>query len=292
MKFLPNPATVKIGSSFLWINPELDEDPQIRLLADPDTLFSSPECEIVKDQRKIRVGRVPLTVGGKVRRIYLKRYNAFSWRYRLGSLFAPSAASRSWVGARVLLGAGFRTGEPLAAVECRSWGVLTKSFYLSEEIPGGETADTYWREELVPIQGSEGFFRRRNFFRGLAGLFRSLHERGIYHNDLKDANILVSSNDRSGTESFFLLDLEGIRQYRCLSSRRQVKNLVQLNRTMGRFLRRTEKLYWLREYLGDRFLDRKEKRKWISKILQGSARGDRRSLRKKPIAFTGLGPWS
>ncbi len=269
-----------MGSSSLWIARDLDGDPKLDLLANPDLLFSLPQCEIIKDQRKIKVGRVQLEIGGRVKGIYLKRYNAFSWRYRLGSLFVPSAAMRSWAGAGTLMGAGFFTGEPIAAVECRSWGMLKKSFYLSEEIPRGKTVDAYWREELVRIRGSEGFLRRRNFLKALATLFSSLHELNIYHNDLKDANILVCSGSERPGESFYLLDLEGIRKFRYLNRRRQIKNLVQLNRTRGKFLRRTEKLYWLKVYLRTVFSDREERGKWIRKVLEESDRGDRRSLRK------------
>jgi len=250
------------------------------LFSDPDQLFTSPQCEIIKDQKKIKVGRVQLEIGGKTRRIYLKRYNVFSRRYRLGSLFFPSAASRSWVGAKILLGAGFHTGRPIAAVEHRSWGVLAKSFYLSEEIPGGKTVDAYWSEELIPISGPEGFHRRRIFLKDLAVLFRSLHGRNIYHNDLKDANIIVASGDTRQDRCFYLLDLEGIRKYRILNRRRRIKNLVQLNRTMGTLLRASEKLYWLKVYLGKVFFDRRERRRWIKRVLEESARRDLRSLRK------------
>jgi serine/threonine protein kinase len=277
----PEQVFLRKGSSSLWITQELDGDPKLDLLSDPDLLFSYPQCEVIKDQRKIKVGRVELEIGGRTRGVYLKRYNVFSWRYRLGSLFLPSAASRSWVGAGILKRAGFCTGQPIAAFEYRSWGMLTKSFYLSEEIPRAKTVDFYWREELVPIRSHDGFRRKREFLRRLAMLFKSLHERNIYHNDLKDANILVCRGNDNKQESFYLLDLEGIRIYRYLNRRRQIKNLVQLNRTMGKFLRRTEKLYWLKTYLSTVFFDRGEKRKWIRRVLEKSDRGDRRSLRKR-----------
>jgi len=276
----PKDVFLRIGSSCLWVCADLHADPNLTLFSDPDQLFSSPQCEIIKDQKKIKVGRVQLEIGGKARRIYLKRYNVFSRRYQLGSLFFPSAASRSWAGAKILLGAGFHTGRPIAAVEHRSRGVLAKSFYLSEEIPGGKTVDVYWREELIPISGPEGFLRRRIFLKDLAVLFRSLHGRNIYHNDLKDANIIVASGDTRPDRCFYLLDLEGIRKYRALNRRRRIKNLVQLNRTMGTLLRASEKLYWLKVYLGKVFFDRRERRKWIKRVLEESARRDLRSLRK------------
>lgn len=281
MQSYPNCVFRKLGSSSLWITPELDEDRRLGLLADPDHLFALPECEVVKDQRKIKVGRVSLEIGGEVKRIYLKRYNVFSWRYRLSSLFMRSGASRSWVGAGVLLGAGFNTGRPLAAVECRSWGMLAKSFYISEEIPEAKTADAYWREELSALPGAEGLRRRRRFLQKLATLFRSLHALNVYHDDLKDANILVAGRDQPGEESFYLLDLEGVRRCRYVSRRRRVKNVVQFNRTMGRLLRRAERLFWLRAYLGEAFGNRRQKREWVVEVLQESVRGDRRSARKR-----------
>lgn len=273
-------AAIRTGPSWCRFAPDLDGSSKRDLLADPDLLFADPGCEIIKDQRKVKVGRIWLEIDGQPKGIYLKRYNAFSWRYRLASLFVPSGASRSWIGAGMLMRSGFQTGRPIAAVEFRSCGMLTKSFYLSEEIPGGRTVDTYWREELIPLGGREGLLRRRNFLRALAGLFRSLHGKNIYHNDLKDANILVRAGQHH-EEGFYLLDLEGIREYRYLNRRRQVKNLVQLNRTMGKFLRRSEKLFWLQGYLGPTFHDRKERRAWVERTLRVSGRRDRISLRKR-----------
>jgi hypothetical protein len=281
MEPFPKDVFLRMGSSSLRINPDLGGDPKLNLVADPDLLFLFPQCEIIKDQRKIRVGRVEMELGGKVKRIYLKRYNVFSWRYRLGSLFVPSGASRSWVGAGILMRAGFHTGQPIAAVECRSWGMLTKSFYLSEEIPRAKTADVYWREGLAPLKGAEGFLRRRSFLKGLARLFSSLHGEGIYHNDLKDANILVCPVDERVDESFYLLDLEGIREYRYLNRRRQVKNLVQLNRTMGKYLTRTERIHFLQVYLDQLYGQRWERRRWVATILKRSKKKDERSLRKR-----------
>ena len=63
--------------------------------ADPDHFFDLPGCEIIKDQRKIKVARVKVKIQGDMKTVYLKRYNAFSWRYRFGSMFQSSGAVRS-----------------------------------------------------------------------------------------------------------------------------------------------------------------------------------------------------
>lgn len=274
-----NYVVLRSGSSSLWLARRFAGQRGLDALSDPDVLFGRPGCEIIKNQRKIKVARVPLELGGKAAWIYVKRYNIFSWRYRLGSLFARSGALRSLAGAETLKGAGFRTGEPVAAVEVRSAGMLTKSFYLSEEITGAKTADAYWQEELLPVRSAAGFHGRRNFLARLANLFRSLHNAGIYHNDLKDANILVWAGE--GEERFYLLDLEGVRKGRCLSERRRIKNLVQLHRTLGAILTASERLFWLREYLGKLFSNREARRRTIRKILLATGRKDRRAVKKR-----------
>jgi serine/threonine protein kinase len=240
------------------------------VVSDPDYFFDLPGCEIIKDQRKIKVARVRIEIHGDVKTVFVKRYNAFSWRYRFTSFFRSSGAVRSLNGAAILAGSGIRTLRPLAAVESRSWGMLNRSFFLSEEIEGSKTVDAYWQEELVPVKGKEGMQRRKRFLRAMGELFRSLHKQGLYHNDLKDANILVCPDLPSNAERFYLVDLEDIRRYRRLNRRRQVKNLVQLNRSLGPYLRSTDKLRFLASYLGPLFGNRIHKRDWVASISRQS----------------------
>ena len=77
-------------------------------------------------------------------------------------------------------------------MELRRCGSLEKSFFVSEGIAGGITVDEYWRKQLVSIPGREGYRHRRNFLSALARLLSRLHRRKIYHNDFKDANIVVN----------------------------------------------------------------------------------------------------
>jgi len=281
-------ALERRGSLSLHVARTLTKDLMRNLAADPDHFFDLPGCEIIKDQKKIKVARVKIEIQGDVKTVYLKRYNAFSWRYRFGSLFQSSGALKSLNGAAILSESGIRTARPLAAVDSRSWGMLNRSFFLSEEIENGKTADAYWREELLTMKGKEGTRRRKRFLQGMGELFRCLHQQNVYHNDLKDANILVRPDFSTGGEHFYLLDLEGIRQYRKLNRRRQSKNLVQLNRTLGKYLRATEKVRFLESYLGPSFSNRIDKRDWVASVLRQSSRLDRlRNVEVSPIAMPG-----
>ena len=273
------------GSLSLHVVRTLTKDLMRNLAPDPDHFFDLPGCEIIKDQKKIKVARVKIEIHGDMKTVYLKRYNAFSWRYKFGSLFQSSGALKSLDGAAILAESGIRTARPLAAVDSRSWGMLNRSFFLSEEIENGKTADAYWREELLTVKGKEGTQRRKRFLQGIGELFRCLHQQNVYHNDLKDANILVQPEFSTGGEHFYLLDLEGIRRYRRLNRRRQTKNLVQLNRTLGKYLRATEKLRFLESYLGPSFSNRIDKRDWVVSVLRQSNRLDRlRNIEVSAIA--------
>jgi hypothetical protein len=254
------------------------------VVSDPDELFCLPGCEVIKDQRKIKVARVRIEIQGDAKTVYIKRYNAFSWRYRVGSWFQSSGASRSLKGAAILAESGIRTADCLAAMETRSWGMLQRSFFLSAEIPEGKTADVYWREALLAMKGRAGARLRRRFLRDLGVLFDSLHQQGLYHNDLKDANIVVSPDPEGQGHHFYLLDLEGIRRYRKLNRRRRIKNLVQLHRTLGRYLRRPDKLQLLKGYLGPLFAHKTTKRGWVLAVLRQSEWLDGLQARKHPSA--------
>jgi tRNA A-37 threonylcarbamoyl transferase component Bud32 len=258
----------------IWIDRCLADGAFIEGLADADQLFREASCQVIKDQRKIKVGRLTLKVAGAPRSIYIKRYNVFSLRYRLASPFIRSGAFRALQGAAILRAANISTAIPIAAVENRVRRTLTKSFFITYEIARGKPVDDYWREELGSLNGNDGVGLRRAFLKSLAQLFHNLHWQGVYHNDLKDANILAVRKEPNGAVGFFLLDLEGVKRYTPLSEKRRIKNLVQLHRTLGRTLRRTDKLIFLKHYLGAAFSGRETRRRLIDKLLRESNRLD------------------
>lgn len=270
------------GNTSVWIERKLVGSTLVDRLADPDRLLSDRACEIIKDQKKITVGRVSLGGVFVPCTIYVKRYNVFSLRHRLVSPFIMSGALRALHGATVLRRCNIPSAVPLAAVERRYWGVLAKSFFISEEITGGKTVDAYWRDDLQFLPGAAGVRQRRDFLVRLGQLFQMLHGHEIYHNDLKDANILAAP--RQQATAFFLLDLEGVRQYVRLSKKRRLKNLVQLHRTLGRYLRGPDKLVVLKHYLGNSFAERSIRRQWIKNILRQSDRLNRAKAASAQIA--------
>lgn len=233
---------------------------------DPDRLLASPGCRLIKDQRKVKLGVVDAAGIGPT---YVKRYNVPSWRTRLSSLFVRSPARRALDGSRLLAQAGFRAAAPLAALEYRRWGLVEKSFFLSAEVAGAVPADQFWWDARAKSPRL-----RRTFIAAIARLFAELHRAGIYHGDLKDANVLVR---REGDAmACFLLDVEHVRRGRSVPRRRRVKNLVQLHRTLGRLATARENLLFLRAYLGDQGCSRSVRRAWWRRVSAAASRKDLR----------------
>jgi tRNA A-37 threonylcarbamoyl transferase component Bud32 len=256
-----------------------------------ETLLQLPEllldgrCETIKRENKISVLRLPLTIGHVTRFVYVKQYNALSFRHRLTSLFNISPALRALFGAAALLQEGYATALPIAAVEQRIRGVLIKSFYISEEVAGAKTVRDYWREDLRSLRDHAGRSKRRGMLRSLAFLFRSLHEKRIYHNDLKASNILALESAAETNGMIALIDLQGIKKCYFLSRRRRIKNLAQLNRTLGADLSRTEKLFFMQAYWGDQNDGRRERKQVVRTILKETSRQIVRESQRHPTVI-------
>ncbi len=80
--------------------------------------------------------------------------------------------------------------------------------------------------------------------------------------------------------AFVLLDLEDVRPLARIGRRRRLKNLAQLERTLGRHASATDRLRFLRAYLGPD-ASRAERRAWARAVrcvagfsLTSTIRGD------------------
>ncbi|HUE30366.1 MAG TPA: lipopolysaccharide kinase InaA family protein [Verrucomicrobiae bacterium] len=265
------PRYLRRGRLRAWLAPGVDLEHAIAADGDPDHLLTRPDCRIVKLQRKVLVGRLG-SAGGA---LWVKRYAVFAWRVALVSLGRLSPAFGAWEGARVLAAHGFATPEPVAAIEFRRAGLLRKSFFITREVAGAVTADVRWQAILADPDARRRRAARRALARALGELFRRLHAAGLYHNDLKDVNVLVDGPPAA--PHCVLLDLERVRALARVGRRRRVKNLVQLARTLGRQASATDRARFLRAYLGE--TGRLERRAWAAAVARRARRKDQRRRR-------------
>jgi tRNA A-37 threonylcarbamoyl transferase component Bud32 len=236
---------------------------------DFDRLLTRADCTLVKFQRKVIVGRIDTAIGP----LYVKRYNVYGPRHALAGLAAPSPAARGWAGAEALAARGFEAPEVVAAVEFRRFGLRARSFLVTRAVAGVPTADERWREILALSDAQRRRVARRALARTLGELFRRLHAAGVYHRDLKDVNILVTGP--ADAPRCVLLDLEQVRVPGEVGEGRRRKNVVQLERTLGRLAAATDRARFLRAYLGPD-ADRETRRGWARAVLRAARRKDRR----------------
>jgi len=268
---VPDPPTIERGPLRAWLAKGIDLAALTGPDGNADRLLTRADCRIVKLQRKVVVGRVASPLGA----LYVKRYTVFSWRVALGSLGRPSPALAAWRATRLLAARGFASPVAVAAIEFRRAGVLRRSFFVTREVAGARTVDVRWQEILADADAGRRRRARRALAQALGHLFRRLHAAGVYHNDLKDVNVLVDGAPEA--PRCVLLDLEGVRVRRRLGRRRRQKNLVQLARTLGRQASATDRARFLRAYLGDAGVAPGLQRAWARAVERQAARKDRES---------------
>jgi hypothetical protein len=248
-------------------------------------VLTRSECEIVKYDGRVWVGRVRSCAGV----IYLKRYVRWGGRTALEAPFAGTPARRAARAAARLAAAGIAVPEVCAAVEMIRGGLVTKSFFLTHEVAGALTLDRHCTRLARESEGKARAAAKQTLARALGRLFARLHASGIYHNDLKDVNILVGGSPEAPVLT--LLDLERVRFTRgSLGRRRCTKNLVQLDRTLGVRASRSDRLRMLRAYLGDAD-GRAARRAWVTDVSGARARKDTGKARV-PAAPAGSAPVS
>jgi serine/threonine protein kinase len=248
-------VAIQIGPRRMLVNIDYAHHELVETLCDIESILLEQTGLMVKNQRKIKVVRMPLTVNGETLDCHIKQYKTFSFRKRLEYMVAPSKATRAWRGAKRLLAKGIATAEPVAALETKRFGLSAESYYISRTIPGASVSVNYFMETFSPATAGVGVVRRA-FVRAMANAFRRLHESDIYHSDLKDYNILVSVEKEPPDWKFWFLDVDCVSRFRGMTTRRKIKNLAQLNRTLGKRMKLTDKMAFFKEYFA---LGHKEK---------------------------------
>jgi hypothetical protein len=121
----------------------------------------------------------------------------------------------------------------------------------------GLPLDQYVHEEYASL----GRVRRNCFLRRLAEVLRYMHERGVFHHDLKGENLVVVDG---GVQA---VDLDRVTFALRVSRRRRIFNLAQINASVTPPVTRTDRLRLLRYYFGNERSEVDE-RDWVTRIMR------------------------
>jgi tRNA A-37 threonylcarbamoyl transferase component Bud32 len=231
-----------------------------RSLLEPEELLARPDTRMLKRRDAGRtVGMVRLDGEDVV----VKLYEEDGVIDALERLVLGSAAARAARGIARMREAGFAVPDLVAVLETPLVRASRRSVLVTRPV-GGERAD-HARERLPAAE-------RGRLAERLGGYVRALHGRGAYPQDLWMTN-LIAVRDGDGW-SWVLVDLDRVRLYRSLSWRRCLKNLVQIERSLGRVWSAEERSAFLGGYLGP--VGREELARVGAQIAAASRRRDER----------------
>jgi tRNA A-37 threonylcarbamoyl transferase component Bud32 len=208
-------------------------------------------------------------------RVFIKRVDEGSWLKGWIIRLRGSRAQRVLRGAAMLKLAGFARPEPLAAGEARALGAIRASYVISEALE-----DARIMSAVVLAGGRRNFRMRCAVSMVIAKEIHRLHEAGIYTLDLQETNVMISGGENADWKIHFV-DLEDFRHCNTVSEQRRLLNLVHLDRTIGRFLARTQRLRFFYNYLGTR-PGRDEARGMLRRYFALRQRAERRARFRHP----------
>jgi hypothetical protein len=238
-----------------------------------DAVLADGRARVLQESPRATVAA--LVAGGA--ELIVKRFREGTAGGALEALVLGSRAARADRAAARLRAAGFAVPEIVAVLERRRLGVPARSCTVARRVAGARL-DELWAAR-------HGAARRR-LTTGFADWLRRLHGAGFYPQDLRAANVLVAGED---PPAFVLVDLDRVRRYRRLRWRRRRKNVVQVLRSVGRAAPRSERVRFLRRYLGT--ADRGALRRAAGELLRLGARKDAEyASRRRRAARRAEGP--
>lgn len=194
-------------------------------------------------------------------RICVKQFCYPHWRDRIKNEFRRSKGLQAWIGGHGLKVRGVSSLKLFALMEQKGWLGKRESVLIMEAPEAAEEMDRFL------CKGLGGVDEKKKYIETFAFWLAQLHQRDIYHLDMKTCNILVSKMTNGW--GFKLLDLEDVRFDTKINERRLFKNLLQLNTSVPRFITPKDRMRFLKAYLNQHPILRNEKR-FLSRLVKAS----------------------
>lgn len=175
-------------------------------------------------------------------KVCVKHYRSIGMFDRIKGGLGISRARRAWVIGNGLVVRKILTSAPLALVEGTD-----EAFLFSTALEGLSRMDHYILEHFKEPVSGPGRKTKENFIRSFAQAMRSLHDKKVYHGDLKACNILVKELPEDDWE-FYFIDYDKVVFDHEISFRRRIKNLAQLHTSIPWCITWTDRMRFFKAY--------------------------------------------
>jgi hypothetical protein len=239
--------------------------------AQVDALIDGPAFACVKTTARTRAGFI--THAGD--EAFVKRVDSGGYGRGLLARLFGSRARRALRGSRLLAAAGFAHPRPLLMMETLAAGSVRASYVVTAPLRAAQVLSRFALGRARPPS------LRRTASQRVGAEIRRMHDAGIYTRDMQETNLMIE--DRGGELVLYFVDLEDFRRVRTLSPGRRMLNLVHLDRSVGRFASRAQRLRFFYDYLG-RWPAPDEARRLVKQYAAVRARVERRGGRRAGAA--------
>lgn len=168
----------------------------------------------------------------------------------------------AWKNALRLRALGFDTPSVAAYAERRIAGFVRRSFLVTDEVTGARRLNEFLHQSCA---ATEARALRWTLMRLLGALLARLHKAGVYHADLRAANILVQTTPAG--PRLFLVDTEAVQIGHEVSEARRLKNFTVVNFTFVNGVTFTDRMRVFDAYGRALGLARDTRKKLLRKVI-------------------------
>lgn len=206
---------------------------------------------------------------------FIKFFNPRGFRDRL--LWRKSRSHRAMLAECMLAEKGFSRPALVAQGDIVSAFRVLDNFIITRWVEGSFNTYAYMRTFFASPLSAEKIREKRLFIKYFGSLIGKMHQKGVFHGDLRPGNILFRPQDGRDPETCFIDNERTMLFEKGIPSRLRRKNLIQLNMIVMPPVTFTDRIRFFDAYLSENPGLIPERREWIRNIFVKT----KKRLRKK-----------
>jgi len=259
-------AVKKDRAQSMYYNRGYSEGLLTEVIKEYHVASATGKLTVLKKTSKETVALIIINHNGKELKVLVKESRFPRVLSTLRYIFCKSRARKYWIAARGLKVRDIETPGTLALIEKKNFGIPRQNILLTEFIDQAFELNDYVIKNFKKALSKRKVQKKGQFIKELAQRLRDLHERGIYHADLKSNNILVTEKG-GDVWTFYFIDLDRVAFKRHLSFEQRSNNLAQINASIADCITLSDRLKFFRTYAWGTSVMRQKKR-YYQRIMQ------------------------